>query len=147
MISGLIGSIIFILDVEAKLTLFFLSLAMDVSLFVARGNILVDGSSSSSSCLIFGEESSAGGSTFTGAACRLFEMSKLSWRNVVVRSTQRDGSLATCAVISVALTLLTDLCDVCNGMVGLDLLAAVLFIVCGGVVGAWISIDMNAIAT
>ena len=101
---------------------------MDVSLFVARGNVLVDGSCCSS-CLIFGEESSAGGSTFTGAACRLFEMSKLSWRNVVVRSAQRDGSLATCAVTSVALTLLTDLCDVCNGMVGLDSLIVAFFMV------------------
>ena len=128
MVSGLIGSMILTLVVEAKLMLFFLPLAIDVSLFVARGYVLVGGSSSSS-CLIFGEESSAGGSTFTGAACRLFEMSKLSWRNVVVRSTQRDGSLATCAVISVALTLLTDLCDVCNGMVSLDLLIVALFMV------------------
>ena len=46
---------IFTLDVEAKLTLFFLSLAMDVSFFVARGNVSVDGSCCSSfSCLIFG---------------------------------------------------------------------------------------------
>ena len=126
---------IFTLDVEAKLTLFFLSLAMDVSFFVARGNVSVDGSCCSSfSCLIFGvesEESSAGGSTFTGAVCRLFDMSKLSWRNAVVRSTQRDESLATCAVISVALTLLVDLCDVCDCMVGLDLLIVALFMVAG----------------
>ena len=56
-------------------------------------------------------------------------MSRLSWRNVLVRSTQRDESLVTCTVISVALALLSDFCDVCDGMVGFDLLVVALFMV------------------
>ena len=145
MVAGLIGLIVFTLDVEAKLTLFFLPLVMDVGLFVARGNFVVDdSSSSSSSCLIFGEKSSAGWSTFTGAVCRLFVMSKLSWRNVVVRSTQRDELLATCAVISVALTLLVDFGDVGDGMVLLDLMVAALIMVVGSGIKNGSSINVTA---
>ena len=83
----------------------------------------------SSSCLVFGEESAVGGSTFIVVVCRLFEMSKLSWRKVVVRSTQRVESLATFAAMSVALTLPTDLCGVGDGVVGLDVMIVALFMV------------------
>ena len=56
-------------------------------------------------------------------------MSKLSWRKVVVRSTQRVESLATFAAMSVALTLPTDLCGVGDGVVGLDVMIVALFMV------------------
>ena len=132
LVFGLIGSIIFTLEVEAKLILFLLLLSVEASSLVSWGIFLFVGSCCcSSSCLIFGEESAVGGPIFSAAVCRLFEMSKLSWRKVLVRSTQREETLATFVAMSVALPFPTDLCVVDDGIVGEDLMIVALFMAAG----------------